>query len=149
VHSRFDSLAHGSSLISTRISRANAGLLLVGGLALLFAPDVILPRFIPTFPAAAAWLGQLLAAAWLALAALNWLNQSALLGGIYARPVVLTNAALYFIAAMVLLKVVRQPEAPAALWLVIVPVVLFAGIYGWLLFRGPLDRDFEIHRRAQ
>lgn len=136
-------------LISTQISRASAGLLLVGGLTLLFAPDIVLPRLIPAFPAAAAWLGQLLAAAWLALAALNWLSQSTLLGGIYARPVVLANAAFYFIAAMVLFKVVTRHDASAALWFVLVPVVLFAGIYGWLLFRGPIERDFEIHRRAQ
>lgn len=85
-------------MISTRISRASAGLLLVGGVALLFASDVILPRLI---------------------------------------------------AAMVLLKVVTRHDVSAALWFVLIPVVLFAGIYGWLLFRGPIDRDFEIHRRAQ
>ena len=121
----------------------------MGGLALLFASDVILPRLIPVLPAEAAWLGQLLAAAWLALAALNWLSQSALLGGIYGRPVVATNAVLYFIMAMVLLKIIARRDAPAALWLIVVPVVLFAGIYGWLLYRGPIERDFEIHRRSQ
>lgn len=124
-------------------------MLLVGGLALLFASDVILPRLIPTLPAAGAWLGQLLAAAWLALAALNWLSQSVMLGGIYGRSVVLANAALYFIAATVLLKIVTRPDAPAALWLVFVLAAIFAGIYGWLLFRGPIERDFEIHRRSQ
>jgi hypothetical protein len=136
-------------LISTRIAQASAGLLLLGGLALLFASDVILPRLIPTFPAGGAWLGQLLAAAWLAVAALDWLSQAVLLGGIYGRPVVLANAALYFIAAMVLLKIVGRGHAPAALWVLLVPAVLFAAVYGWLLFRGPFERDFESHRRAQ
>jgi hypothetical protein len=136
-------------LISTTISRASAGLLLLAGLALLFAADVILPRLVPAFPAAGVWLGQLLAAAWLAVAALNWLSRSVLLGGIYGRPVVLTNAVLYFIAATVLLKTVTRRDAPAALWLLFVPIVLFAGMYAWLLLRGPLERDFERHRRAE
>ena len=123
-------------------------MLLLGGLALLFASDAILPRLIPAFPAAGTWLGQVLAAAWLAIATLNWLSRSVLLGGIYGRPVVLTNAVLYFITAMVLLKIVTWADAPPALWLVVVLTVLLAGAYGWLLFRGPLERDFEIYRRS-
>ena len=119
-------------------------MLLLGGLALLFASDVILPRLIPAFPASGAWLGQLLAAAWLAVATLNWLSQSVLLGGIYGRPVVLANTVLYFIPAMVLLRLVARGEASGALWLVaLLVMLLFAGTYGWLLFRGPLQRDFE------
>lgn len=135
-------------MISTRISRASAAVLAAGGLALLFAPDVVLPRLIPDFPASGAWLGQLLAAAWLGMAALNWLSQSALLGGIYGRAVVLGNAALYFISAMGLLKLVSRGGAPMALWLLVVPATLLAGIYGWLLFRGPIERDLESVRRA-
>jgi hypothetical protein len=133
----------GVPMISTRVSRASAVVLAAGGLALLFAADVVLPRLIPAFPAAGAWLGQLLGAAWLAVAALDWLNQGALLGGIYNRPVVLTNLALHFVTTMVLARTVAQPAAPAALWLVLAPTALFAAIYGWLLLRGPAARDFE------
>ena len=136
-------------MISTQVARASAVVLLLGGLALLFAPDVILPLLVPPFPAGAAWLGQLLAAAWLALAALDWLGQGALLGGIYGRPVVVANAALYFITAVVLLKVVARGRAHAALWLLVVLAVIFAGVYGWLLFRGPFERDFESSGRAR
>lgn len=135
-------------MISTWLSRASAVLLLVGGVALLFAPDVILPRLVPGFPAAGSWLGQLLAAAWLGLGALNWLSRSLLLGGIYGRPVVVANAACYFVAATVLLPIVARDDAPAALRLAAVPVLLFAGVYFWLLFRGPLERDVA-RRRGQ
>ena len=130
------------------MSRASAGVLLLGGLALLFASDVILPRLVPGLPAAGAWLGQLLAAAWLAVATLNWMSRSVLLGGIYGRSVVQTNAVLYFITATVLLRIVARRDAPAAVWLLVAIAVLFAGIYGWLLFRGPLARDFESYRRS-
>ena len=130
-------------MISTLISRASAVFLALGGLALLFAADAILPHLVPGFPAASAWLGQLVAAGWLAIALLNWASQPGLLGGIYGRPVVLTNAALYFITATGLIKVVIRPGAPVALWLLVVPAALFAGIYAWLLFRGPFESDFE------
>lgn len=80
---------------------------------------------------------------------LNWLTRSSLLGGIYGRPVVLTNAVLYFVGTMVLLKIVARPNASAAVGLLAVPFALFAAVYSWLLFRGPLERDFEMHRRSQ
>lgn len=136
-------------VISTLLSRMSAALLALGGLALLFASDVILPRLVPAFPVSGAWLGQLLAAAWLSLAALNWLSQTLLLGGIYSRSVVLANAVHYVIAALVVLKIVTRANTPVAVWLLVVPAVLFAGVYGWLLMRGPIERDIEIFRRSQ
>jgi hypothetical protein len=124
-------------------------LLLLGGFVLLFASDVVLPRVVPAFPVAGAWLGQLLGASWLAVAALNWFSQRQLIGGIYGRHVVMANAALYFITAMVLIKIVVQRDAPASLWLVVAPAAAFAGIYGWLMFRGPFERDLERYSGAQ
>lgn len=135
-------------LISTLVSRASAVVLMLGGFALLFAADVLLPRLVPAFPAAGAWLGQLLGAAWLAVAALNWLSRAALLGGIYGRPVVMANAMLWFVAAMVLLRMLTRGGAPAAVWLLAVPAALFAAIYTWLLFRGPLASDLAQHGRT-
>ena len=135
-------------MLSTRLSRVSGIVLALGGLALLFAADAILPRLVPGFPPAGAWLGQLLGAAWLGLASLNWLSQSALLGGIYARGVVSANASAHFIGAMVLLKVVMRGDAPRALLVIAVPVALLAIAYTWLLFRGPLERDLQAHRRG-
>lgn len=118
------------------------------GLAMLFAPDALLPRLVPGFPASGAWLGQLLAAAMLAIGVLNWLNQSALLGGVYGRHAVMPTAAFYFIAATSLLRQVLRGDTPALLWIVVVPTCIFAAVFCWLLFRGPLPRDFERYQRA-
>ena len=142
-------MAGSRVLYSSHISRVSTFLLLVGGLVLLFAADEILPRLIPDFPANGAWLGQLLAAAWLGMASLNWLNRSLLLGGIYGRPVVTTNAVLYFISATVLVKVAGSSERPGTMWILTVPAMLFAGLYAWLLYRGPFEHDLDISRRAQ
>lgn len=126
-------------MISSLLSRISALVLLAGGLALLFAPDVLLPAMVPGFPPAAAWLGQLLAAAWLGVAALNWLQRTAVLGGIYGRPVVLANLALYFISALSLLRALLGRATPPQLWLALVPAAMLAAVYGALLLRGPFD----------
>ena len=126
-------------MISSLLSRVSAALLLVAGGTLLFAPDVLLPAVIPGFPPAAAWFGQLLGAAWLAVAALNWLQRAAVLGGIYGRPVVLANVALYVISALSLLRTLLGGTAPRALWLALAPAAALAVAYGALLLRGPFD----------
>src|SRR5437868_4887026 len=133
-------------MISTHISRVSACLLLAGGLALLFAADDILPRLVPGFPAGGAWLGQLLGAAWLGLAALDWYGGANLLGGIYGRPIVLANAAVYFISALVLVKVLMNGQVASLLLLLTAPVVLLAATYTWLLFRGPFAADLLKYR---
>ena len=120
---------------SALITRASAAVLASGGIALLFSSDSILPALAPGFPGHASWLGQIVGAGWLAVAALNWLSRSTLIGGIYGRPVVLTNLILYFIGSMVLLRALRegparQLAAPqrAALW----RSLLAGPVLGWL-----------------
>jgi hypothetical protein len=125
--------------ISSRVSQASAIVLALGGGALLFAPDVILPALVPGFPPDAVWLAQLLAAAWLGVAALDWLQRATLLGGIYGRPTVLANLALYLIGDLSVLRALRAPDAPRALWIIAVPATLLAIAYGALMLRGPFD----------
>ncbi|MEO8224275.1 MAG: hypothetical protein ABI661_05675 [Gammaproteobacteria bacterium] len=129
-------------MISSLISRTSAGFLAIGGLVLLFAPDELLPRALPAFPVTVSWMGQLVAAGWLGLAVLNWVSRSTVLGGIYGRPVVLANAWFYFIGATTLLRVMFAHEHLMMLGWIAVPVAVFAGVYAWLLFRGPIGGDF-------
>lgn len=126
-------------MISSALSRISAAILLLGGIVLLFASDAALPALVPGFPSSGAWVGQLLAASWLGLAAMNWHSRSAVLGGIYGRGVVLANAATYFISALSLLRVAVAAGAARALWLLCVPALLLAVAYLTLLFRGPFD----------
>ncbi len=111
----------------------NAFVLFLAGVAMLFAPDVVLLQLVDGFPPAAFWLGQLLGAAWLGMAALSWLSRGAVLGGIHGRPVVMANFALHFISAMTLLRTGHMVLA--------IPAILLAAVYGLLLFRGPLPGD--------
>lgn len=124
---------------SALITRASAALLACGGIALLFMSDSILPALAPGTPDHAAWLGQLAGAGWLAIAALNWLGKSTLIGGIYGRPLVLANLILCFISTMVLLRGVWDAATPPALWWLAVPFVVMTVVYGVVLFKGPFD----------
>ena len=132
-------------MISSLLSRTSATVLLLGGVALLFASDVLLPALLPGFPPAAAWLGQLLGAAWLGVAVLNWLQRAAVRGGIYGRPVVFANLALYFISALSLRRGLLGGGAPRVLWLLLAALAGLAVSYGALLLRGPFERP---HRPA-
>lgn len=114
----------------------------MAGLAFLFVPDAVLPRLIPDYPPTALWLGQLLGAAWLGVAALNWWSRTTILGGIYGRPVVLANLAIYFIGALVMLSAARRAKLPGAVWMAVALAVVLAVAYGWLLWRGPLPKDW-------
>ncbi|MEP7380165.1 MAG: hypothetical protein ABI910_00685 [Gemmatimonadota bacterium] len=130
-------------MIGGAVARGSAILLAAGGAALLFASDTILPALLPSLPPGGAWLGQMLAAAWLGVAALTWNGRRAMLGGIYGRPVVATNATLFLVSALSLLRALVAGEAPTVLWFGAVPCALFAALYFWLMLRGPFARDLH------
>lgn len=133
-------------MISSLLARISATFLVLGGVAFLFASDVLLPALVPGFPPAGAWLGQLLGAAWLGVAALNWLQRAAILGGIYGRPIVFANLGLYFVSALSLFRGLLGDGAPRVLWLLLAVLASLAVSYGLLLFRGPFD---ELQRPAR
>jgi hypothetical protein len=136
-------------LIGRLAGRVSAAVLLLGGIALLFAADVLLPVLAPASGADAGarvggarvagvtWIGQLLGAAWLGLAALNWLSRDARLGGIYGRPVVLANLVLYVVSALTMLRAL--PAVGVVGWVVAGPALALAVVYAALLLRGPFD----------
>jgi hypothetical protein len=126
-------------MISSILSRVSATVLLLGGLALLFAPDSLLPALVRGIPPNAAWLGQLLGAAWLGMSVLNWLTRSTLLGGIYGRPVVAANLVMYFVSALSLLRALLGNAAARGLWGPLAITAILAAVYGALMVRGPFD----------
>ena len=130
-------------MISSLISHVSALVLAIAGVALLFASDVILPSVVSGFPADSAWLGQLLAASWLGVAFLNWTHRTTVLGGIYGRPVVLTNFALYVISALSLVRVLPGTAASVWLWPAFIVSAVLAVAYGVLLLRGPFATDMR------
>jgi hypothetical protein len=74
------------------------------------------------------------------MAALNWLNRSTILGGIYGRPVVVANLALYFISALSLVRALPGAAAPWGVWAALAVTAVLAAAYGTLMLRGPFDQ---------
>jgi hypothetical protein len=132
-------LTRAPRMRSSLVSRASASVLLIGVLALLFDSDVLLPLAAPGVPPSAAWIGQLLAAAWLGLAALNWLSRDAMIGGIYGRPIVIANLYCYTVSALSLAKIVFLSGTPMFVRGAAAVFTVLAVVYGVILFRGPFD----------
>ena len=126
---------------STQVTRASALLLVLAGAALLFAPLEVLSRAVPDIPPSASWLGQLLGAAWLGLATMNWLARFTMVGGIYGRAIVSANAAAYFVSAMVMLSAGRRLGFSTSMLAIAIIALVMAAVYGYLLFRGPFGAD--------
>ncbi|UGB44212.1 hypothetical protein LQ772_09360 [Frateuria edaphi] len=126
---------------SSFITTFNAAVLGIGGVALLFGSDELLPRLMPGMPAGATVLGQLISAGWLALAWLNWNQRRMIVGGIYGRPTTLANLMLYLVSACSLGHPVLAGGAPRAMGFLTVLFAVMTGIYGTLLMRGPFGAD--------
>ena len=106
------------------------------GLALTFGPDAALAWAGASAAPIDLWLAQLLGAALLGLAFLNWVQRHTLVGGIYGRPLLLANLMFVTIAFF----------ASARVWLdlggrliAVTTVVLglFVLAFGGSLFRTP------------
>ena len=69
------------------------------GIVGLFAPEVLMGA-ISMANVTPHWPVQILAAAFLALAMFNWMTRGFTMGGIYGRPVLMTNFMFYFVAAL-------------------------------------------------
>ena len=102
------------------------------GITALFAPEVLLSA-ISMAEAVPHWPVQLLAAAWLALAMLDWMTRSFTMGGILGRPVLMANFTHYFVAAMVSIRPALAGGRPGPIGVVAIFGV-FALAYGALLF---------------
>lgn len=125
--------------------RASAFFAGIAGLTLLFAPDAVLLHLAPTLPADAFWLGQLLGAAWLGFASLNWHHRRQLLGGIYGRGVVSANALHWFVAAMTLLGADRSETGVVARTVLLGLLAAFALGFVALMMKGPFRADLDAH----
>jgi len=126
-----------SSLITT----TSALVLAIGGIALLFGSDELLPRLMPGMPPGATVLGQLVSAGWLALAWLNWNQRRIVVGGIYGRPTVLANLMLFLVSACSLGHWAMASGASPVLLALTVLFVVLAVVYGALFMRGPFGAD--------
>jgi hypothetical protein len=107
------------------------------GLAASFAPDNILEFLqIPTSPQAVV-LVQCLSGLYLGFAMLNWMSRTAIIGGIYARPLVIGNFLHFAVGSLSLLKHADVVQHNLALIILTAGYFLFAVLFGLMMMRHP------------
>lgn len=121
--------------LTSALVRLYAALLLVAGVALLFAPEVVFVGMAEG-EGQDLVLAQLLGAALLGFAAANWTARGAVLGGIYGRAVVVGNQAFAFIGVLVLLRNLPA-ERGLTFWFFLLVLAFGAVLYSVLLYRSP------------
>ncbi|MDZ7632136.1 MAG: hypothetical protein U5K74_12530 [Gemmatimonadaceae bacterium] len=108
----------------------------VGGLALLFAPDVIMSQVATGVPPVAIWIAGMFGGALVAMSLLNWFSRQSLIGGIYGRPLLLANLMLLSNITFSSLRLWRAQPAPLFAVVTVLGAV-FVIAFGRLLFRTP------------
>lgn len=116
---------------------ASALIYAIGGFALLFLPHELLAHGTAAPDAASARTAQLLGAALLGMAAMNWTARGAILGGIYGRAVMNGNFCFAFISAMTTVRALFDGNASIWLWLLAASSILLAAGFAYFLYGRP------------
>jgi hypothetical protein len=116
---------------------ASAIILGAVGLFLSFLPEEIIAYVGADSDKLLPVILQLLGAAYVGFAMLNWMAKGNLLGGIYSRPIAIGNLTHFLVAGLALLKVAyAQPDQVILLVLGLV-FGLFAVLFGLVTFTHP------------
>jgi len=110
------------------------------GLLLTFLPQEILAYVDSDAATLLPLTLQLLGAAYLGFAMLNWMAKGNLIGGIYSRPVAIGNLAHFLISGLALLKAAASIENAPALWVIGVIFITLALLFGYVTFTHPARR---------
>ncbi|MEJ8755857.1 hypothetical protein WG947_02515 [Pontibacter sp. H259] len=107
------------------------------GLLLTFLPQEILAYIDSDAATLLPVILQLLGAAYLGFAMLNWMAKGNLIGGVYSRPVAIGNLAHFLISGLALLKAASNTEGSPALWVTGAIFITLALLFGYVTFTHP------------
>ena len=116
---------------------SSAIILAASGLALTFFPDELADSINLPEGASVKLLIQTIGAMYFGFAMLNWMSSRSLIGGIYNRPIAIANMTHFMMVGIALTKLMLSKALPQSFWLVTLIYVVYALIFGWLLFTTP------------
>ena len=120
------------------IMTTSAALLAVAGISLSFFPNEISNYIGLGVTKTPQLVIQALGALYFGFAMLNWMAKGSLIGGIYAKPLVVANLSHFMIGGLSLIKgVINIPNPPYQLVLLTGVYVICAAIGGFLFIRNP------------
>ena len=102
------------------------------GVALLFIPQEIASFF--QMDESSVLALQLMGGMYFAFAMLNWMNKGNTIGGIYGRPVALSNFTHFFIGALTFIKIVMAGNHHFSMVIACLIYSVFASAFAYLLF---------------
>ena len=112
--------------------------LAITGIGLSFLPAEILFYVTGETSQTTIVLLQIMGAAYLGFALLNWMGKNLLMGGIYSRPVATANFMHFTVSAIVLLKFIFRVEDHFEFFLVLtILYCIFSVAFSMVLFRNP------------
>ncbi len=123
----------------------SACFLMVLGLGATFAPQELLAAWGLPDQALAVLLVQAAGALYFGFALMNWMAKDVLIGGIYSRPVALGNFMHFFVMAGALVKALMVGQRSVVIWVGAVIYVVFAMLFGQVVFGDPLRH----HRQGE
>ena len=117
---------------------ASAIILAVIGVLLSFLPHEILEYAHVSSVSGLPLILQLLGAAYLGFAMLNWMARGNLIGGIYSRPIAIGNLMHFLVGGMALLKTASANSDSIELWMAAAVYTIFAILYARVTFTHPI-----------
>ena len=135
-------------MMNTKLLMIVSSLLMAtGGVLLQFFPHEILNHFNIDAKGTLPLLVQMISALYLGFAMMNWMAQTVLIGGIYARPLAMGNFFHFTVGAFALLKYAYAAQISWAIWVAAIIYSLLAILFGIVLFTHPLQ-DKQNHRKV-
>ncbi|GGF23160.1 hypothetical protein [Echinicola rosea] len=124
------------------IATGSAIFMLAMGVGFTFFPHELTMQIVPDNASHTTLLSQVMGAMYIGFAILNWTQKNSLIGGIYNRPLVLANFSHFMIGGLPLLKtVILKTTSSSLLIAATIIYVIFALLFGWLMFRHPLVKQ--------
>jgi hypothetical protein len=83
---------------------------------------------------------QIAGAQYFAMAVLNWMKRTSVIGGIYNRPVAIANYTHYLIGTLALAKgLLGKAGLPSVFWILAAFYLIFAFLYGFIFYRNQVS----------
>jgi hypothetical protein len=121
--------------MNTKILMASSALVMAAlGFAATFLPQEIIVALGGGGGRTLPLLVQVLGAAYLGFAMLNWMAKESLIGGIYSRPVSMGNFLHFAVAGIALVKAVVAGERAVAVLVCTAIYIVFAVAFGAVVF---------------
>ena len=112
------------------------------GISLIFLPKEILDYFELSVSDTLELLMQIIGSFYFAFAMLNWMSKGSIIGGIYNRPIAITNLTHFVIAGLALIKgVLANPSLSYIIWSIAIIYSIFAILFGIVVFNHPVSEN--------